>query len=199
MAWMQYGAHPYEIGYTELHPDVDYIDIAHSLAQINRYNGHAIVPYSVAQHSVFVSELLDIDPLIAMYGLVHDVAETVTGDITWPMKQAFSEAARRELDEITKAAEIALFSRLGVPYPMPPDIAKLVKRADWNAAATEKRDVMPGCLRHWDMLKHSPSHRGVWGSENWREDSRRWCERYRELAAHLGIGIDYHGKGMDDE
>jgi hypothetical protein len=57
--------------------------IAHSLAYINRYNGH-FGAYSVAQHSVHVLEQLPQE--LKFSGLMHDVCEVWTGDITSPVK-----------------------------------------------------------------------------------------------------------------
>jgi hypothetical protein len=57
--------------------------IAHHLAHINRYNG-AFGAYSVAQHCVHVSEQLSRGSKLS--GLMHDVCEVWTGDITSPIK-----------------------------------------------------------------------------------------------------------------
>jgi hypothetical protein len=59
--------------------------IAHHLAHINRYNG-AFGAYSVAQHCVHVSEQLP--QSLKFSGLMHDVCEAWTGDITTPIKKA---------------------------------------------------------------------------------------------------------------
>jgi hypothetical protein len=59
--------------------------IAHHLAHINRYNG-AFGAYSVAQHCVHVSERLP--NCLKFSGLMHDVCEVWTGDITSPIKKA---------------------------------------------------------------------------------------------------------------
>ena len=39
------------------HADYEIERIAHSLAQINRFNGHAARPYSVAEHSLLVLDI----------------------------------------------------------------------------------------------------------------------------------------------
>lgn len=189
MTWMQFGAHPYDIG-TDIMPGVTIREVAHSLARINRFTGHSQLPISVARHSVFVSELLDFDSEVAMYGLLHDMAESVTGDISYPMKKAlraYSTDTALALDEITFQAEVALARVFGVKWPMPEETERLVKRADNTATMTEKRELMSECPRPWDMLKEKASHRRARSTTCPYEDAALFMERYSELARHLGI------------
>ena len=65
--------------------DVSITDIAHSLALINRFNGHTRRPYSVAEHCVRGSQL--IDQKCAFHFLMHDAAEAYVGDVAAPLKQ----------------------------------------------------------------------------------------------------------------
>jgi len=70
-----------------LNPDPDTIsiqDIAHNLARINRFNGATKVPYSVADHSVWVSKVVPEEHALA--GLLHDASEAYLGDIVAPLK-----------------------------------------------------------------------------------------------------------------
>lgn len=190
---MQYGEHPYEIG-SKSAPGVTPKDIAHSLARINRFTGHATEPISVARHSWYVSNLLDMDPLLAMYGLVHEVEETVINDISQPVKAALGWRGMRRLKKIASAANTALYEVLGVPYPVPPDIKAMVKRADNAAVLAEKRDLMPPCDRPWDMVPGNASHRAALPTQCPKTDTRLWLLRYAELAKHLNIqSKDWHG------
>lgn len=76
-------------------PDqVSIIDIAHSLAAIVRFGGHARQRISVAEHSLFVSRI--VAPEIAIHGLLHDAAEAYIGDITRPMKALLHDGAELE-------------------------------------------------------------------------------------------------------
>ncbi|HHB82033.1 MAG TPA: hydrolase, partial [Devosia sp.] len=75
--------------------DVELLDIAHGLARVSRWNGQTIgdYPFSVAQHSILVFEVLkatmpDAKPSDLLYALLHDGAEYVMGDIISPFKAA---------------------------------------------------------------------------------------------------------------
>lgn len=59
-------------------------DIARGLSTKFRYNGHTIVPYTVAEHSVIVS--LYVAPEFARQALLHDATEAYLGDMIRPIK-----------------------------------------------------------------------------------------------------------------
>jgi hypothetical protein len=142
-----------------LDPDPSLIhvdDIAHALAHVCRFGGHVREFYSVAQHSVLVSELVPEEH--ALLGLMHDATEAYLGDVIRPLKRLLP--AYSEIEAIWEAA---IAQRFGLPLDHPPSI----KKADVVALVTERRDLVAigGSLRdsRWkeDELGHSPDLRRI--------------------------------------
>ncbi len=83
-------------------PSPDYVclkDIAHSLSNLCRYNGHCEKFYSVAEHSVHVAkfiEFLKFPTTVVMAALLHDACEAYTGDFPSPIKWAIPELQTME-------------------------------------------------------------------------------------------------------
>jgi hypothetical protein len=82
-------------------------DVAYSLSNIHRFNGHAHRQVSVAEHSLVVCDVLSREfkiksPAVLMAGLLHDAHEYLTGDLSQPMKQLIGEPWRVEEDRIQK-------------------------------------------------------------------------------------------------
>jgi len=68
---------------------IDLWDIAGGLSKICRFAGQIPCHYSVAEHSIIVSEiilLLGYSKRTAKYGLIHDATEAYMGDIPSPVK-----------------------------------------------------------------------------------------------------------------
>ena len=120
--------------------DIEIEDIAHGLARVARWNGqtsgeHA---FSVAEHSLLVERIVtELEPRTGrdfrLAALIHDAPEYVIGDLISPFKAALS------LDYRAFEAKLlaAIHLRFGLPAELPPEIAKLVKRADKIAAYFE--------------------------------------------------------------
>lgn len=120
--------------------DIEIEDIAHGLARMSRWNGQTTGdwPFSVAQHSLLVEDLLvDMKPEAPsawrMAALLHDAPEYVIGDLISPFKAAVG------LDY--KAFELKLLSaihiRFGLPAEASATLTKAIKKADQAAAFVE--------------------------------------------------------------
>lgn len=172
--------------------------IAHSLAQINRYTGHATRPYSVAEHSLLVADILaaqGLDHHAQRAGLMHDAHECLSGDASSPAKWALGAA--------WLAFENPLALMVRKHYGLQSAhtaYRQAIKHADLVALATERRDLMP----------YDPAHNQPWpaidtpGAEippipavdlnnparaamTWRHHRDAFLERYRVLTARCGL------------
>lgn len=113
---------------------IDIVDIAVALSRESRFNGHtrSFWAYNVAQHSVFVSNIVPWEH--RLWGLLHDASEAYLKDLTWSVKQEI-RGAYKPMEEKT---ERVIAEKFGLPWPMP----ACIKDADNIALATEKRDLM---------------------------------------------------------
>jgi 5'-deoxynucleotidase YfbR-like HD superfamily hydrolase len=83
-----------------INPTVDTVnitDIAHALSQVNRFTGHTILPYSVAEHSVHVASILPDE--YKLEGLLHDASEAYIADMATPVKHSPGMAGYRDIEE----------------------------------------------------------------------------------------------------
>jgi len=120
--------------------DVELSDIAHGLARVARWNGQTTgdYPFSVAQHSVLVLELFraanpDSGPVPQLQALLHDAPEYVMGDIISPFKAAMGGNYK----DVENRLLSAIYLRFSLPATMPIALARLIKKADREAAFFE--------------------------------------------------------------
>lgn len=128
-------------------------EIAHALAQINRFTGHAKRPYSVAEHSILVATIAEGEgatPLQQLAALLHDAHEAYVGDLSSPAKWAIGEP----WDVFEHSQEAAVHNALQIRSTMVAHRAS-IKRWDLIALATERRDLLnfdPATSAPWRIL-----------------------------------------------
>jgi 5'-nucleotidase len=123
-------------------------DIARALANQCRFGGHSRAFYSVAQHSVIVSRLVEErggDTEDAFAALMHDATEAYLGDMPHPIKH------RSPLGAAFKAAEDDLEEAIRARFRIKPDVPE-IKRADRALLATERR-IFSAESWHWPELE----------------------------------------------
>lgn len=117
-------------------------EIAHSLAQINRFTGHCKRPYSVAEHSLLVADNADhffnAPPQVQLAALMHDAHECITGDVASPIKAVLGDTWY----DFENAQQTNLLQGYGLWETYQQHYA-LIKQCDLIALATERRDLMP--------------------------------------------------------
>lgn len=122
-------------------------DIAHALSMQCRYTGHVRQFYSVAEHSIRVTELCP--PECQLWGLLHDASEAYLIDLPRPVKR-YSDIGRlyREAEDRLMVAICRRFKLLPWFTPEP------VERADKAMLWIESRDLMPPhpCWEKWRAL-----------------------------------------------
>lgn len=105
-------------------------DIAHALARLCRFTGHTRSFYSVAEHSVWASQL--VPPQDALAALLHDASEAFVGDVSRPLK-----ALVPQFRAIEKRIEAVVLARFGI-HELPPS----VKQADMAMLRIEQEQAM---------------------------------------------------------
>lgn len=115
------------------HPGFNIAEIAHALSNACRYGGHCSQFYSVAEHSVLVSEIAEelklCDPFEA---LMHDASEAYLCDIPGPWKCLLPDY---------RALESALEEKLQAFFDLPPKSVGC-KHADLIALMVEGRVLL---------------------------------------------------------
>jgi 5'-deoxynucleotidase YfbR-like HD superfamily hydrolase len=138
---------------TDPHPDdVAIEDIAHALGMACRFGGHTREFYSVGQHSVHVSELLEKwgEPLsMQLHGLLHDASEAYLGDVVRPLKYAMPDY--RDYEQ--RMMEV-IYEALKLDYPGPLEHS-IIKRADDILLMTERRDLITHRNIKWSITADS--------------------------------------------
>ena len=120
--------------------DISIDDIALGLSRVCRWNGQTVgeCGYSVAQHSVLVTELVadenaNISSKCLLAALLHDAPEYVTSDLITPFKNAIGGSYRQVENAISNAVNLAF----GLPGDLPDEWNKAIKSADKLAAFIE--------------------------------------------------------------
>lgn len=167
-------------------------EIGHSLAQINRFTGHATRPYSVAEHSLLVLSLARNEyasPELQFAALMHDAHECIVGDMATPHKLEMGDAwtayewkHQRHLLEQYELLDVFTQHKARI------------KRWDLIALATEREQITrfnPLYNRLWPILDTPGAEiyaaLGVDLNEQWRWDNvwATWASIFTYQAKEL--------------
>ena len=149
-------------------------DIARALSMQCRFNGHTEFFYSVAQHSVYVSQLLEewgASREVVLCGLMHDASEAFLGDMVSPLKEMLPTYRFLEWQ-----CHLAIAERFRLLKPWP----EVVKDADL-AMLDAERDALLKVAPHpwprasmievpWDICEMT-----------WQQAENLFLSRFRQL------------------
>ena len=158
--------------------DINIGDIAASLSNQCRFGGHTRVFYSVARHSVHVSELVAHEgPVAALWGLLHDSAEAYLLDLPRPIKNSPGMEGYRR-------AESKLLCAIAQAFSLPCDLPPSIQHADEIMLVTEARDLMHAAIELPARVSHAalPSTLSPWGP---RLARRRFLEKFGDVQHQL--------------
>lgn len=156
-------------------------DIAHGTAQVCRCSGQTAFFYSVALHSLYVSDELAAEgrpPRVRLLGLLHDASEAYIADVPGPVK--------RELPRYREAEariQRSVYESFGLERP-DPEVAEAIDRAD-------------GRLRRYELPALLPAHDWEFGRPALEYDLEadstvdvpgRFVERARTLLGAIDDG-----------
>lgn len=163
---------------------IDILDIAQHLSQINRYCGACSRPYSVAEHSLFVCEIMEHtgvrDPGALLAGLMHDAHEAYTQDLSPMMKRLIGDRWLETEQRIDYAVH-ARFNLLQEAEAW----ARQIKHADMVALSTERVQLLPEAGPAWPCLQTHPPV--TWRNFNdsakftWLDWRQAFLDRFEEL------------------
>ena len=146
MTWLQtYTGRAFD--YENPTPDMVCIeDVAHALAHSSRFNGHASTFFSIAQHSILVSQQLPSH--LRLQGLLHDAHEAYVGDVVAPLKRCAGMEAYCAIERRVQAVVAQAFG-------IPPELDPKVREADLRMLISE-RNVLFGTPPYPWGVKNPP-------------------------------------------
>jgi len=125
--------------------DIDIADIAHALSLNCRYTGHCKNFYSVAEHSLYVSQLVSDEN--RLWGLLHDASEAYLTDVASPIKPFLTN-----YKELEKNVMNAICKKYDLPVEMPEEVHK----ADMDILRKEAFELMKSKGDGWVVNIDNP-------------------------------------------
>jgi hypothetical protein len=125
-------------------PSFNIKDIGHALGMTCRFGGHCEYFYSVAEHSILVSEIMEEQGHDPMEGLLHDACEAYLGDVVSPLKARLPEY---------KLIESRIDKVFRKEYNLPETMSAECKLADTIAVLIEAHQlILPETLKKWNYV-----------------------------------------------
>jgi len=163
--------------------DVDIRDIAHSLANQCRFNGHCSHFYSVAEHSVEISAQVPEED--ALWGLLHDAAEAYIGDIVRPIKP-FLAIQGNEFDAYFHYLEEQILKVIGFRFGLAWPYSQSIDVADLRMLATERLQLFDDRQPAWGDIDGVEPYSVLLACAQPHVAEKRFLARFAELRGANG-------------
>lgn len=171
---------------------ISLLDIAHHLAQINRFHGACNRPYSVAEHSLLVERIMRqhlgiTAPTSLFAGLMHDAHEAYCNDVSSPWKATVGQAWA--IQELRLQAQVLNRFRISTAFAAARDE---IHDADQHALTLERQYLLPANHVRFASEASHPAPAGFERAIAEGDDRQwwEWRERFLERAAELRLAID---------
>ena len=154
-------------------------DIAHALSNLCRFTGHVRAFYSVAQHSILVSQMCGrLEE--QRWGLLHDAGEAYLGDQARPLKGILYLGGGTRLTRFHLAEERVLRC-VALRFGLPERIPGAVRLADKQALRAEAETLMGPASQEW--ASRLPEYLPRVTIEPWSPEraKREFLARFAEL------------------
>ena len=170
---------------------VDFREMAHALANLNRYGGHGFIQVSVGLHLLIGLDLCP-DP-VKPYWLLHDGHEERLGDFMRGVKSTLGvicaelyptapDAIAATFAEFERRHDVVIHAAAGLPMPNAA-IRKQIADIDMRCIATEHRDFHRPSLREWKHQRDGvPPARNV---RRWQTPEKIADQLYARFELHL--------------
>lgn len=157
--------------------DISIRDIAHSLSMQCRFGGHCQRYYSLAEHSLRLSRLVDGE--LALCALLHEAAHAYVQDVIVPLRPLLGG-----YQELTRRIWAMVAKRFRLPAVLP----EAVRKADLRLLATEIEYLLLPTPKPWlpgvgpyTLVELGLQHTRQLGLLP-REARQHFLERFAELA-----------------
>ncbi|MEP9378430.1 hypothetical protein ABLE91_17065 [Aquabacter sp. CN5-332] len=190
-------------------------DLPEALARLPRFIGHVQSgAYSVAQHQCHGSEAIMAETgnqLLAQAFHLHDAHEYAIGDIGTPVAQGLEARVgakfaalpgiggptwervgrklfRDALAEQKRDLDIAIYERVGLPWPLPPEILAQVRVWDLRMLAAERAHLLAKPPYPWAAEVEAAAPIRMKGRITvwpWPKAADEWRRRLHLLFPHL--------------
>ena len=153
------------------------VDVAHHLAMMPRFGGACKSHYSVAEHCVIGSHL--VQPEFAFEFLMHDAEETWAPDMINPIKH--HSVAGERYSVIGQGIDRVVRMKWNLPACQ----SSAIKRIDAALCEVEKRQVFQIYPGELDPMVLPDMRLHFW---KWQKAEAKFLERFMELTAPQTVG-----------